>query len=78
MFTKICPHNFVICQNSPCGQVLLLPSQRLGSPAADDNFVALKIVMAIINRHLFLLMKVKTQKKCKKNCRIKSEILLDQ
>ena len=29
--------DFVICQNTPSGQVLGLPSRRLVRPAADDR-----------------------------------------
>ena len=31
--------DFIICRNEPCEQVLVLPSQRLVRPAADDDFV---------------------------------------
>ena len=29
--------DFVICRNTPCGQVLVLPSRCLVRPAADDD-----------------------------------------
>ena len=31
--------DFVTWRNPPCGQVLMLPSQHLVHPAADDDFV---------------------------------------
>ena len=31
--------DFVICRNAPYGLVLVLPSQRLVNPAANEDFV---------------------------------------
>ena len=35
--------DFVICRNTPCGQVLVLPSRCLVRPAADDDCCQLVI-----------------------------------
>ena len=47
----MCPaadDDFVICQNALYEQGLVLPSQHLVRPAADDDFVRLIHVMLII------------------------------
>ena len=36
---RVADDDFIICRNAPHGQVLVLPTQRLVRPAADDDFV---------------------------------------